>query len=308
MNDNNIFAFCLDSNDGFLAATYYGLYQFNGKELNYTEYRDIENVNGIITLCTDKNNTIWVGSDEHGLYYYRDKQWNYIDQYSYTPPMKMFPFYRVRFITMDYLGNVWFTPNQGIAKYDGETFRLWDKERSEIPSNYIYHITADKENNIWIGSDSGLTKFDGVNFTTYNRTNSPMPSDFVNAIAIDSIGHKWITCYLPWLGETRVAVFREGGTVFTTDVEDNDLNSSFSVYPNPASDKILLSLNITEQSQINISLYNNLGTKLATLLSKQYDSGTYSETIDISKIPSGAYILRFVSANKNHFEKLFILR
>jgi len=307
IKDNSIEALCLDSIGGFWASNYYGIYHYDGKELNFKKFSEIDISAGIFTMSVDNKNQLWAGSFDGGLFTFNNENWSFINHNSYTPPLTTF-WYNVRYITKDYLGNIWFTPNQGLAKYDGETYRLWDKERSEIPTDYIYCITADKENNIWIGSDSGLIKFDGKTFTTYNRTNSPMPSDVVYAIAIDSLGHKWLSCYLDWLGETRIAVFREGGTVFTTDVEDLATNIIFSIYPNPSSDKVLVSFTLNRPENIKLSLYNNLGIKLETIIDRQYQEGTYSETIDISKFASGMYFIRSDSGINNNFKKLFILK
>jgi ligand-binding sensor domain-containing protein len=85
------------------------------------------------------------------------------------------------------------TYSEGLAKFDGVNWTVYNTSNSGLPSNYIRALAIDEKGNIWIGTASqGLVKFDGKNWTVYKRSNSGLPDNNVTAIAIDGRGNKWI--------------------------------------------------------------------------------------------------------------------
>lgn len=84
---------------------------------------------------------------------------------------------------------------------------------------------------------------------------------------------------------------------------------AISVYPNPASNQLTISIQNTEQSNTRIELYSFGGTKLLErnigLLQKGAASLT---TLDLQKFPAGTYLLRIHNGNRVTNKKIVISR
>lgn len=69
----------------------------------------------------------------------------------------------VKCILKDSKGFLWFGTNEGLNKFDGSNFTLYEKNISDVNSlinNNINAILEDKEGNLWIGTGSGLCIYD----------------------------------------------------------------------------------------------------------------------------------------------------
>ena len=65
-----------------------------------------------------------------------------------------------------------------------------------------------------------------------------------------------------------------------------------SIWPTPAGDIINIRIEIPESSMTGLALYDQTGRKVSQLYSRWTEKGVYYFTFDVSKISSGAYILR----------------
>lgn len=110
-------------------------------------------------------------------------------------------------LKVDDTGNKWvgFRSN-GLGKFDGTTWTIYDTLSSNIPSNQVNGITFDAANNVWVGTIKGVAKFDGSVWTTYNVINSGLPDDSVSCIYADNTDI--------WIG-TRNGLAKFDGTAWT---------------------------------------------------------------------------------------------
>jgi len=74
------------------------------------------------------------------------------------------------------------------------------------------------------------------------------------------------------------------------------------VYPNPFSKQTKISLNITENSEVQINVYNTLGEKIETIENKKLIAGDYNYTLTISS--KGIYFLQTVINGSVSCERL----
>ena len=81
---------------------------------------------------------------------------------------------------------------------------------------------------------------------------------------------------------------------------------SFQVFPNPFRDELQLTYSLPEKALVTIALYASDGTKLATLVSGQLQSGTQTLSRDVSKYTQqpGVYLLKMTAGDKTYTEKL----
>ena len=73
--------------------------------------------------------------------------------------------------------------------------------------------------------------------------------------------------------------------------------SGFTIYPNPATDKITLSFQLAATSKIECYLTDMAGKNILTFFNREFDQGKYSNTIDVSELQSGIYIICYIADN-----------
>jgi ligand-binding sensor domain-containing protein/serine phosphatase RsbU (regulator of sigma subunit) len=104
-------------------------------------------------------------------------------------------------ILQDHKGFMWFGTQDGLNKYDGYKFRIYQpnpENPNSINSNYITCMCEDKSGVLWIGTNSsGLNRFNRreESFTRYRHIpNNPtsLSSDFVRDVYEDHLGILWI--------------------------------------------------------------------------------------------------------------------
>src|ERR1044072_1871868 len=79
-------------------------------------------------------------------------------------------------------GYLWIGTEAGLARFDGVTFTIFDKQNTpQIKSNYIRTLLADRQGALWIGTAEGLVRRLNGTFTLFT-TNEGLPSNTIQAI------------------------------------------------------------------------------------------------------------------------------
>ena len=84
-------------------------------------------------------------------------------------------------------------------------------------------------------------------------------------------------------------------------IDDSAINESISIYPNPAQNYITVSNNTALNS---VEIYSVLGNKVL----EKSNLNSLSETIDISNLPSGIYLINSVDTEKRSATKKLVKR
>lgn len=99
----------------------------------------------------------------------------------------------IRTLAIDDNGTKWIATDNGIAKYDGDNWRIYNEGNSDIPENDVEVMAIDKKGTVWIGTEyGGLAEFDGSKWKTYDKRNSGLPGNNIEAITIGDENTKWI--------------------------------------------------------------------------------------------------------------------
>ena len=79
-------------------------------------------------------------------------------------------------------------------------------------------------------------------------------------------------------------------------------------YPNPFNPNTVISYYLFESQQIDISVYNIIGQKVATLINSVQSSGHHTLNFKGSDLPSGIYVYRLQSKNENQVKIMHLVK
>jgi len=82
--------------------------------------------------------------------------------------------------------------------------------------------------------------------------------------------------------------------------------SSFSIYPNPASDVATISFDMRSASFVTITLDDVQGRLLKTLLDENLVAGNHSIAVSIGDLPAGIYLLQLREGSLSVVRRLAI--
>jgi ABC-type transport system involved in multi-copper enzyme maturation permease subunit len=60
-------------------------------------------------------------------------------------------------VACDKRGRVWAATPDGLIRFDGKDWMIYDRNNSGLPSNRIHCVTVDAGGRVWLGTDAGLT-------------------------------------------------------------------------------------------------------------------------------------------------------
>lgn len=104
-------------------------------------------------------------------------------------------------IYQDSTGYMWFGTQEGLNRYDGYQFDVFNTEfarPSSLSSDWVFAITEDAQGNLWVGTDGGgLNRFrqgtrDFVHYTHDPQNRRSVSNDVIRALLPDSKGRLWV--------------------------------------------------------------------------------------------------------------------
>ena len=229
-------------------------------------------------------------------------------------------------LVIDTQENVWIgTHDNGLAKFDGKNWAVYDIGNSGLTSNRAWALNIDAQENVWVG-DIDLAKFDGENWTVYTRDNSGLPSSNVFYLTTDARGNKWIGT-----SGGGVAVYREGGVILpgTPTSVKTSLNyvttwgeikyaKLFQNYPNPFNPETWIPYQTKETTNVVIRIYNSKGQLVRTLNFGQRAAGFYLSRTRAAhwdglnsageKVASGVYFYQLQAGDFSSTRRMLVLK
>lgn len=169
--------------------------------------RDIIGSNCIMSLIKDKNNELWIGTDNDGIYKL-DKQGN-SHHFASSNRSKSVP-NTILSMVEDNRGNIWlgsylsglvrFDKRTGHCEYFNNKIDIFDYDNTA--RNKVFALFLDPQELLWIGTNgAGVYVFDVnkekmVNHYSWGNTGTKhLPDDWINCIFRDSKGLIWIGSY-----------------------------------------------------------------------------------------------------------------
>jgi signal transduction histidine kinase len=97
----------------------------------------------------------------------------------------------IRAIAQTADGFLWLGTDEGLARFDGYEFVVFNKDSGDLPGNSITALAAARDGSLWIGTSNGLTCYRDKRFHTYT-TKQGLPDDAITALVADQAGTLWI--------------------------------------------------------------------------------------------------------------------
>jgi hypothetical protein len=89
-------------------------------------------------------------------------------------------------------------------------------------------------------------------------------------------------------------------------IAENTANFGLSVYPNPAENTTFLKIDLNENSDVKVDVYNTMGEVVYNVPSKNLSEGEYIYTIDVNNLAAGVYIIKTTVNNNVQTTKLSV--
>jgi signal transduction histidine kinase/ligand-binding sensor domain-containing protein len=97
----------------------------------------------------------------------------------------------IRAITQTKDGYLWLGTDEGLARFDGYEFVVFNKTSGDLPDNSITALAAANDGGLWIGTPNGLTLYREGRFRTFSVKHG-LPDAAITALLADREGALWV--------------------------------------------------------------------------------------------------------------------
>jgi signal transduction histidine kinase/ligand-binding sensor domain-containing protein len=92
-------------------------------------------------------------------------------------------------------GYLWIGTEEGLARFDGVRFEIFNKLGGQLPGNYVYCLFEDSKGALWIGTDGGLVRYYDGTFETIGK-HVGLLGALVTGMGEDREGTVWVSASL----------------------------------------------------------------------------------------------------------------
>ncbi len=104
------------------------------------------------------------------------------------------PMKRVSSITQTSDGYIWLGTQEGIVRFDGFTFDVFDKRQTGLESKTVTAVLEDGRGTLWIGTVAGLSRYRNGRFETLT-VDDGLADNYISTLLEDDSGRIWAGSY-----------------------------------------------------------------------------------------------------------------
>lgn len=210
-------------------------------------------------------------------------------------------------------GKIWTVDSRGL-EYSSNGGVTWDTLYTGLPSSvFVLNVTgvsiavnaiAFVGSNVFIGTNSGIYVLKD-NGSSWTPVNSGLPeSDVVSSLAV---------CGNYMIAGISQGVWRRPLSDMLTAVRDHPISGSSGFflaqnYPNPCNPSTVIAYEVSKQSHVELTVYDVLGRRVATLVDADKPPGRYEAMFDGADLPSGVYFYRIRAGIYTAAKKLILVK
>jgi hypothetical protein len=173
-----------------------------------------------------------------------------------------------------------------------EELRIWSVARTQgqIDSNKCIKYPSG-----FVGGTTGLKALWHLDSSYVDSVNG------WNGTPMGSVGFDTLTFPNPAMNCTMVGIVKN----------TSELPKEFNLeqnYPNPFNPTTTIHFSIPKGTFVEITLYDVLGKKVATLLREPKQAGRYELTIDGTELASGVYFYKMEAGNYSDIKKMVLIK
>jgi hypothetical protein len=175
-----------------------------------------------------------------------------------------------------------------------------------------YGPVCDKEGKIYMGSNLYGGYFYCLDSNGVILWKTVFPNEYDSCPAIAPDGTMYIGLQY---GDFD---FNQTQTLFAikdsiTDIKDENVETVkdyqlYQNYPNPFNPSTTINYSLPKQGIVKLTVYNILGSKVATIINEYKPTGNYSVQFNGNSLASGIYLYRLESGNYNAAKKFILLK
>jgi ligand-binding sensor domain-containing protein len=100
-----------------------------------------------------------------------------------------------RKIFVDNSNNIWFTSWDGVAKFDGSSWKTYTMANAQLPDDKTLGVFVDSKNKIWIGTFEGNVVIENGKTKGLNDNKTPLSKAYISQMYEDKKGNLWFDLY-----------------------------------------------------------------------------------------------------------------
>ena len=191
-------------------------------------------------------------------------------------------------------GNNYLSNNNGSA---------WQSFGSGIPAGSGAFTIATLGDNVFVGNSEGVffSNDNAQSFIDANEGMDPAPNNAVQGLAISST-HVYAGLFLNAIWKRPLSDFNIALKTSQEDVSEIKVK----IVPNPVSHQSVLGYEVSENSHVEILIYDLNGNLIKTLMSADKEKGIYQEQISKGDLAAGEYLVVISAGNKKSTIKFTI--
>ncbi len=157
---------------------------------DYPKWENFEKVFAVNALI-NQGSYLWLGTASGALKFEK----NTGKHSAFREANSGLPGNQVQAIEIDGAGNTWFGTQSGLAKYDGNQWKVFDTSNTPLPDNNVSDIATNSQGAVWIGCsglNGGVAQFKNGNWRVFTPSNSGLPGNEITALALGKNDTLWI--------------------------------------------------------------------------------------------------------------------
>lgn len=176
------------------------------------------------------------------------------------------------------------------------TFK-WDRELENIPAGWELKLIDNEQKREINLRDSEQYSFTASTSQEENTSNQLSEQDrYLNKADRDEYDSRFTLSIEPKAKDN---------------IASKDLPESVKLkpnYPNPFNPQTTIPFELSQDSEVKLTIWNMIGQKVATLVDGLVEAGTHEETWNASSMPSGIYIARFEVSGTVFTRKMTLIK